>query len=274
VKLRTTEATVRLIRTFKSTAPHALLLTGPRGVGLKTLAQHLASTGGRLLTMIGPESTSSALPSIKVERIRQLYIDTRATLDGDYFVIIDEADTMNHVAQNALLKLLEEPNESIHFILTAHHSDRLLATIRSRTQLFSVPPISSLESRRLIKSLGVTEESDERRLQYVADGLPAELSRLASNKADFALLTERVQRAREFVQGSPYRRLMEVQTLKDDRQGTIDFIETVVLLLRRSLTGRPDAASVRLIGRMMEASDAIRANGTIRLQLMRAVLMV
>lgn len=274
MKLRFSESTNRLIETFGIHAPHALLITGPIGVGLKTLAEHLAAAGGQKLAVIEPESTSSALPSIKVERIRQLYVETRASLDGDYFVIIDEADSMNHVAQNALLKLLEEPNESIHFILTAHQPDRLLATIRSRTQLFSVPLISQIESTRLIKSLGVSDETDQRRLLYVAEGLPAELSRLASNKADFITLAERVQKARQFVQGTSYQRLIEVQTLKDDRYGTIQFIDTVILLLRRSLSGKADASTVRFINRMMEASDAIRSNGNIRLHLSQAALMV
>lgn len=274
MKLRVAEATARFIEQYNSTDSHAVLLTGPAGSGLGTLAEHVANGSGRILSIIRPESSSSAVPTIKVERVRELYVETRTTLEGKNFIIIDDADTMNVTAQNALLKLLEEPNQSIRFILTAHHPDKLLATVRSRTQSFSVPAISLLESRRLIKALGVDDEATERRLLYIAEGLPAELSRLATNKADFKVLAEQVQNAREFVQGSTYRRIVMVQRLKDDRAGVLAFIELVIQLLRRSLHTNPDPASVRLISRLLSASDTIRANGNIRLHLLSALLMV
>lgn len=49
--------------------------------------------------------------------------------------IIQDADTMNLQAQNALLKLLEEPPESASFILCAANPQQLLPTVRSRCEL-------------------------------------------------------------------------------------------------------------------------------------------
>ncbi len=46
--------------------------------------------------------------------------------------IIDEADTMNISAQNAALKLLEEPPKGVVFLLCVTNIGRLLATVRSR----------------------------------------------------------------------------------------------------------------------------------------------
>jgi hypothetical protein len=46
--------------------------------------------------------------------------------------IIRHADTMNPQAQNAFLKLLEEPPESSNFILVAENPSGLLPTVRSR----------------------------------------------------------------------------------------------------------------------------------------------
>jgi DNA polymerase III delta prime subunit len=193
-------------------------------------------------------------------------------LVGKNFVIIDDAEAMNHVAQNALLKLLEEPNDSIHFILTSHSPDRLLPTIRSRAQTFAVPAIDALESRRLLKAAGIAEPLTEQRLLYVAEGLPAELTRLIESDADFRELSERVQTARQFVEGTTYQRLVLVQTLKEDRYATLQLLETIFLLLRRSLAKDPDRSRVRLIGRLIEASEHIRANGNVKLQLSDAVL--
>ncbi|MES2876416.1 MAG: AAA family ATPase [Patescibacteria group bacterium] len=272
MKLRVAPATRRLLTNLSGDVPHALLLSGATGVGLATLASHIAENEGRLLAHIRPESKSTALASISVERIRELYVETKSRLEGLNFVIIDDADTMNTSAQNALLKLLEEPNQSIRFILTSHSPDMLLPTIRSRTQQFTVPVIDLLESKRLLKELKVVDALDEQRLLFVAQGLPAELARLSSKESDFKLLTERVQAARQLVEGSSYQRLALAMSYSGDRQQAVRFIDTVILLLRRTLSSKPDTDTLRMIERMTDASQAIRANGNIKLQLSAAVL--
>lgn len=51
--------------------------------------------------------------------------------------IIKDADTMNEQAQNAALKILEEPPKGVHFILCVSNPERLLVTVRSRCVLVS-----------------------------------------------------------------------------------------------------------------------------------------
>lgn len=55
-----------------------------------------------------------------------------------YAVIIKDADLMNQIAQNKLLKGLEEPISPAVFILLAEREDSLLNTIRSRCSCFSL----------------------------------------------------------------------------------------------------------------------------------------
>lgn len=272
MKLRVAPSTERYLQQFAVNLPHALLLTGQQGVGLSSLAESMARANGTLHTILRPESKSTAVATISVDMIRQLYVDTKTKMHGKNFVIIDDSDRMNHSAQNALLKLLEEPNDSICFILTSHHPDKLLPTIRSRAQLFAVAPISAIESRRLLKSLGVTDDLALQRMLYVAEGLPAELSRLAANTTDFTKLLERVQVAKEFVEGSSYQRLAASLKSGTDRQDVIRTIEMALLLLRRSLAAKPEKETLEAIDRLIRASELIRANGNIKLQLARAML--
>ena len=63
-------------------------------------------------------------------------------LDGRKVVIIWMADRMNEECANKLLKLIEEPPINTHFILTSQQPERLLPTIRSRTQIIRLKPIS------------------------------------------------------------------------------------------------------------------------------------
>lgn len=264
----------KFVTDFSAEPSHATLLTGPRGVGLKTFALHLATSAGKLHSIVEPVAkTPKGQAIINVERIRELYDATRTNLDGKHFIIIDDADRMNTTAQNALLKLLEEPNSSIHFILTSHAPDVLLPTIRSRTWQFSVPPIDEMSSRRLLKSQGVDDETKLAQLSYVASGLPAELARLSTSGADFDRLLTNVTQSRDFIEGSSYDRLIITNGLKDDREGALRFIDTTVMLLKRTLKGASDPQStLRLIDNLLAAHEIIRANGNVRLQLAAAVV--
>ena len=59
--------------------------------------------------------------------------------DGGWrVVIIDDADTMNRNAQNALLKILEEPPKNTLLVLITHRLGALIPTIRSRTRLMTI----------------------------------------------------------------------------------------------------------------------------------------
>ena len=55
--------------------------------------------------------------------------------------IVEDADSMNDQASNALLKTLEEPPPTSHLILTTSNPTALLPTIRSRCQTIRFAPI-------------------------------------------------------------------------------------------------------------------------------------
>lgn len=71
---------------------------------------------------------------IVVDQIRQLSLDAVVLpneAEGKAYIIVD-ADTMNGSAQNAALKLLEEPPRGVVFVLCAANTRLLLPTVRSR----------------------------------------------------------------------------------------------------------------------------------------------
>lgn len=84
---------------------------------------------------VEPDS-SAKTPVIKVEQIRQIaataYILPSEAARKVY--ILRQADSMNFNAQNAFLKLLEEPPQSAAFILAAANPGALLPTVRSRCE--------------------------------------------------------------------------------------------------------------------------------------------
>lgn len=92
------------------------------------------------LVIVEPEGTAS----VGVDRIRSTILAANlAPVEGDRKVfIIDEASSMSTGAANALLKTLEEPSRSTHFILVAESEDDLPSTIASRCRVLQFGRVS------------------------------------------------------------------------------------------------------------------------------------
>lgn len=90
-------------------------------------------------------------PSIKVEDANKLIdkLTTKPISSRFKVFLILNAENINEIAQNKLLKSLEEPNPSNIFILTSSKSDKLLPTILSRLHKISVPKLT-LEDKEVL----------------------------------------------------------------------------------------------------------------------------
>lgn len=82
----------------------------------------------------GEDDKGNRKREITVDRIRKMGMDAYVLPNEAKakVYIIEDADKMNESAQNAALKVFEEPPAGVHFILCAANSDSLLTTVRSR----------------------------------------------------------------------------------------------------------------------------------------------
>ena len=269
------QETAELITRVSDSLPQALLLEGKMGVGLSTIAKAIAWRN--LAGLIQPTNTdgqvdTSAKGIIRVPQIRELLVQTRGKFTTRQVYVIDEADKLNIQAQNAFLKLLEEPAPNIHFILTAHNASKLLPTVRSRVQRLVVKPVSTPDVKKLVKKLGVLEPRKEQQLLYLADGLPAELTRLISSDTYFASQAELIGDARTLIQGKPYQRTLVVSRYYSDRAKTLQLLEVTQTIILHSLATSPSTELVAAADRLATTYERILANGNTRLQLMNFVL--
>jgi DNA polymerase-3 subunit delta' len=141
---------------------HALVFTGIDGIGRQTTAKALAMAVNcanrvdvsacnacrscqKVISGNHPDviivEPSGAF--IKIDQVRSLRQQLRfAPLErGRRVIIINDAQTMNAEASNAMLKILEEPPKDTHIILTASQVTDLLPTIASRCQHIGFRPI-------------------------------------------------------------------------------------------------------------------------------------
>jgi DNA polymerase-3 subunit delta' len=267
-------ATQKTLEALTRTLPQSLLISGQRGVGLKAIAVQLAGKhlAGEICPQDAKEHTDNENGTISVEMIRRLYRQTRAKHTSRQVVIIDDADKMSRGAQSAFLKLLEEPNEHIYFILTSHRPQNLLPTIRSRVQHTVVHPVSSTQTSDFIASLGVDEPTKKTQLQFIAEGLPAELTRLVHDESYFKERAAIISDVRDFLQGDPYKKLLVIQKYKANRDDTLQFIESAMQVLRCSISAKPQQSLVIQLERLLTAREQIAANCNISLQLTQFVL--
>lgn len=89
-------------------------------------------------------STGKRDAGLKVDNLRRINTALRKTAaeGGWRIVIVDDADTMNRSAQNAILKILEEPPPRVLIILVAHRLGMLIPTILSRSRVFRFSPLA------------------------------------------------------------------------------------------------------------------------------------
>lgn len=74
-------------------------------------------------------------------------------------IIIENADRMQDSARNAMLKILEEPPETVRFILLTSRRASMMATILSRSRLYSFTPRDGKATALVLSRVFKTDES-------------------------------------------------------------------------------------------------------------------
>lgn len=149
---------------------HSYLISGPTGSGKHTLARLLSAAmecenegapcmectacrkvmSGNHPDVITVDDASKKQVSVELIRAARADVFIRPNEGVRKIFLIPRAHDMNPSAQNALLKILEEPPPYGVFLLLADTPEKLLPTIRSRCSELKLSPLSDAALREAI----------------------------------------------------------------------------------------------------------------------------
>ena len=147
--------------------PNKILLSGKRGLGKSTLAYHVINyalslnedykydisklyinKNNRSFKLIQNNSHPNFYlidlldekKSIDIDQVRTMitYTNKSCFNDSPRFILIDNIEYLNKNSNNALLKIIEEPNDGIFFILINNNEKNILPTLKSRCINFKI----------------------------------------------------------------------------------------------------------------------------------------
>lgn len=195
--------------------PHAFVIEGEEGLGKRTLAKEIAlnlfckSDDKPCLSCpqctkvqkgIHPDvyeySAPGAANSFHVQTVREIIEDVyMQPNEADYKIyILGNCQCMNMNAQNALLKVLEEPPEYVIFILTTESKFALLETVLSRSVVISLEGVNDNQAADYICAHNEGVSYDDalnacriqggnigKAMQMLGDSKLSEISTIANN---------------------------------------------------------------------------------------------
>ena len=227
---------------------HAYLISGPRSSGKSTIAKafsaaiicssrnaHGAACGEcddcrRIEKGIHPDfqcfslewqrqngKDRTAVDRLSVETVREVrtsaaYMPFTAP---KRVIVLGDAETLTDVAQEALLKTLEEPPPYLILILLSESAEALKPTIRSRCEIVNLAPVPASIIAQCLIDRGI-EDAAAQSIAMQSFGLPGSAITMSMEASVMAGRREAFERAASWVAASPFQRIVRSFELAGD----------------------------------------------------------
>ncbi len=117
-------------------------------------ARELGGLLERIVAAAAPVAAQVRSDTISIGQVRRLAAWAHLTASGSKKIaVIENADRMQESARNALLKILEEPPASVHFMVLSTRRAAIIPTILSRLRPYPFPARSREEEREVMTKI-------------------------------------------------------------------------------------------------------------------------
>lgn len=280
-------ATKEQVARFVQQPAQSLLLVGSDGIGKGRLATAIAADSLQLdsekaLTAYPYyKRISSVKDSISIDSIRDLQRFLQLKTIGDKpfrrVIIIEHAEHLTTEAQNAYLKLLEEPPVDTIMLLTVGNQRALLPTILSRVQTLTIHNPEEAVLRNHFAAQGKPEAAITQ-AYFLSGGLPGLMHALLEDDASHPLLAG-VSTAKDILQKTTFERLALVEGLAKQKTEVMHVLQALQHIAQTALSQaahKNDAVKVKQWHRVLKLSTtaltALNQNANAKLVLSNLML--
>ena len=247
--------------------PHAIIFEGEEGLGKRTLAKELAlnmfcndsenkpcrscTQCIKVIKDVHPDiyyySAPDRVRAFSVKKVREIIEDVYVKPnEADYKIyVLGNCQSMSVEAQNAFLKILEEPPEYAVFILCLNNKSTMLETVLSRSVVFSLEAVDYTQGAEYIcdnndgilyedalKAIEITGGNIGKAIITLNDGELSEYNRIAEDIA-LSLLSD-----------YEYKMLEECTSLAKNRDKMVAVLSNMKNIFRDALlSGKTDNVS-------------------------------
>lgn len=224
--------TAKELQSIAGKPPHALLIVAPAGAGKHAVALRLASqllnaeeakleNNAALMVVVPDKDQVFGIDSVRGVQ-HYMTLKTQKNKNGDIarIALLPDAHRMTREAQNALLKLLEEPPEGSMLLLTATNEQSLLPTIVSRCQVLTLRKPSTEQLTTELKKSNASVADIQLALK-ISDGWPALALAMVDAQTEHPLAAA-ANYARTLLQQPTFERLTQVDSLAKNRELCVD----------------------------------------------------
>lgn len=207
---------------------HAMLVIGHQGAGKQAIAHSVATQ------LLGADIKASPYflqiaadgKSIGIEQIREIqkFVQLKTTGNNTIrrVIAIDGADTMTTEAQNALLKILEEPPADTVLILTADRTQNIRPTIHSRVQTITIVPPRKTDVLEFFASKGYSS-ADVEKAYAVSNGQIGLMVVILESVEDHTLANQ-IAAAKKLYGQTAFERLTMIDQLAKQKEELPDLL--------------------------------------------------
>ncbi len=237
----------------KGLVPGSYLFFGEEGVGKFSFAKELSASfesGSNTLSECLTISPDEERGNIGIDAVRKVraFLSEPPVLSFYRTVIIENADAMSPEAENAFLKIAEEPPKNALVIFVSSHPESLLPTLLSRLRRLYFPKVPEKDIADLLIESGASEEEALQiagrsfgRPGFALDIFTASKSKKKKKDADPDFKFETDADFRNFVRN----KLSELYASGKDKEVIAEFLKRLELIGRYNVNVKLQLKSIK-----------------------------